>query len=85
MEGQGQPTCGRERVKGASLPPACCGAPLMSMLILCRVGAQPPTEAEEGACLGECPRPWSMGYRGLPVGWVLTGHGAAVCAFPQWT
>lgn len=47
----------------------------MAMLILCRVGAQTPTGAEEGACLGECgPRVWSVG--GLAVDWVLTSHGA---------
>lgn len=64
--GQGQPTCGRDPVKGVSLPPACCGAPLMPMLILCRAGAQPPTEAEEGACLGECPVPGAWGKGGSP-------------------
>lgn len=44
----------------------------MAMLILCRVGAQPPPGAEEGACLGECaPGVWCVGR--LEVGWVLTG------------
>lgn len=26
----------------------------MATLMLCRVGVQPPTVAEEGACVGEC-------------------------------
>lgn len=76
-----------ERAGEGNKPAPCSlGDPTHAMLILCRVGAQSPTEAEEGACLGECPGTWFVVH-----GWAHCGLGAdqpwgcCLCAFPQWT
>lgn len=49
---------------------------------LCRVGAQPPTVAEEGACLGESAPGVSVGFH---LGWELACPGADISIdSPQW-
>lgn len=58
---------------------------LMAMPTLCRVGAQPPTGAEDRACLGECAPGALCVVRPAWAGWGLTRRGADVYAFPQWT
>lgn len=49
---------------------------LMAILMLCRVGVQPPTVAEEGACLGESAPGARVGS--VKLGWVLASHGADI-------
>lgn len=65
--GRGNHPWGRA-AKGAGLPPACC-VTTDGLLTLHRVGAQPPAEAAEGACLGECPGPAVWRGADLLRGW----------------